>query len=180
MIRMRTLILFFMIVGMMSCAPSLKYYTKDMHDVSGWSQEDLHKIQFYLSGDIVLWRDLGKEEFSISRGKIKMTDGRRIEEVTIKKGTQGVYVFSPKDDQYAISFDSKDDAKYLVFGPSSKVNGRYVLLAKAWDNRIGQVTYGDKVYNTYSESAFSYLTVDMKRVKKVQKKSEMPSGRRVN
>src|SRR5690606_14599828 len=102
MIPMRTLILFFMIVGMMSCAPSLKYYTKDMHDVSGWSQDDLHKIQFYLSGDIVLWRDLGKEDFSISRGKIKMTDGRRIEEVTIKKGTPGVYVFSPKDDQYAI------------------------------------------------------------------------------
>ncbi|MCZ2101601.1 MAG: hypothetical protein LC107_08705 [Chitinophagales bacterium] len=177
---MRTLLIMIAITGMMSCAPTLKYYTKDMQDMSGWNTSDLHNIQFYLSNDIVLWRELGKEQVTISNGKIKMTDGRRVEEVVIKKGTPGVFVFSPKDQQYAVSFDSKDDSKYLVFGPSEKRNNRYVLLAKKWDNQYGQVTYGEDVFYTPSESAYAHLMVDMKKVKNISKKRETASGRRVN
>ena len=176
---MRILLLILAITGMLSCAPTLRYYTKDMHEMNGISSGDLHNIQFYLSNDIVLWRDLGKEEISISRGKIKMTEGRKVEEIVIKKGTTGVCIFSPKEDQFAVSFDSKDDTKYLVFGSSAKMNNRYVLLAKNWDKRFGQVTYGDETYNTSAESAYAYLMVDMKKAKNISKKRETIMGRKV-
>ncbi len=176
---MRTLIMILTLGGLMSCAPTLRYYTKDMQEMNGISSEDIQNIQFYLSNDIVLWRELGKEEVSISRGKIKMTEGRKVEEIVIKKGTPGVFVFSPKEDQFSVSFDSKDDTKYLVFGPSAKMNNRYVLLAKNWDKRYGQVTYGGETYNTSTESAYAYLMVDMKKAKNISKKRETVVGRKV-
>jgi hypothetical protein len=113
-----------------SCAPSLKYYTKEIHDDSRWSDSELGKIQFYLSNDIFLWRDVNRGESVITNGKIK--DGRwsGSRRNSHKKGTPGAFLFSPQKNHYAVSFDNNDDSKYLIFGPSEKVNGRYVLLAK--------------------------------------------------
>ncbi len=176
---MRNLI-FLLITGFyFSCAPSLKYYTKDLHDDFRWSDSELKKIQFYVSGDIVLWRDVTKGESVISNGKIKMVDGREVEEVIIKRGTKGAFLFSPQKNHYAIGFDATDDTKYLVFGPSEKVNNRYVLLAKDWDKRFGKVTYGDRSYRTSAESAFVYLMVDIDKTSRTKVSSDRPAGRDV-
>lgn len=177
---MKLLILAVVVATLSSCAPTLKYYTKDIHDDSRWSDSELQKIQFYLSNDIILWRDISRGESVITNGKIKMVDGREVEEVIIKKGTKGAYLFSPQKNHYAIGFDAADDSKYLVFGPSEKVNGRYVLLAKDWDRRYGSVTYGDKVYKTTNESAFAYLMVDLDKKHSTKVSSNKPSGRTVN
>jgi hypothetical protein len=176
---MKTVALAFVFLFLASCAPTLKYYTKDIHDDSRWSDSELSKIQFYISNDIFLWRDISKGESVITNGKIKMVDGREVEEVIIKKGTPGVFLFSPQKNQYAISFDANDDTKYLIFGPSEKVNGRYVLLAKDWDRRFGKVTYGDKVYRTTNESAFAYLMVNVDKIRSTKVSSTKASGRKV-
>ncbi|MBK8625756.1 MAG: hypothetical protein IPN86_09415 [Saprospiraceae bacterium] len=177
---MKSLVFLAALVSLVSCVPSLSYYTKDIHNTEQWNDSDLSKIQFYISDDILLWRDITNGESVIDNGKIKMIDGREVEEVIIRKGTPGVYIFSPQNKQYAISFDATDDTKYLIFGPSEKVNNRYVLLAKEWGKRYGKVTYGDKLYNTASESAFAYLMVDVSKTKRTKINSEKPSGRKVN
>ncbi len=176
---MRTIIFALVVVTLASCAPSLKYYTKDIHDDNRWSDSELKKIQFYLSNDIILWRDISRGESVISNGKIKMVDGREVEEVIIKKRTKGAFLFSPTKNHYAIGFDASDDKKYLVFGPSEKVSGRYVLLAKDWDRRFGKVSYGDKVYQTSNESAFAYLMVDLDKRNSTKVSSNRASGRTV-
>lgn len=176
---MRNLIFTFLILSIYSCAPSLDFYTKNIHDSNNWTDSELGKIQFYISNDIVLWRDVSQGDSKISEGKIKMVEGRKVEEVIISRGTPGAFVFSPQSKQYAISFDAQDDSKYLIFGPSDKVNGRYVLLAKEWDRRYGKVTYGNKVFSTSAESAFAYLMVDLRKSKITKVNRESPSGRRV-
>jgi len=176
---MRTVVFSFILFLLASCAPSLKYYTKDIHDDSRWSDSELGKIQFYLSNDIVLWRDVNRGESVISKGKIKMVDGREVEEIIIKRRTPGVFLFSPQKNHYAIGFDTNDDTKYLIFGPSEKVNGRYVLLAKDWDRRFGKVTYGDKVYRTTNESAFAYLMVDVDKTRSTKVRKTKATGRKV-
>jgi hypothetical protein len=176
---MKVLSFLFAISVIASCAPSLNYYTKDLHEDSRWSDSELSKIQFYLSGDIVLWKDINRGESVISNGKIKVVDGKDVEEVIIKKGTPGVFLFSTQKNHFAISFDNVDDNKYLVFGPSEKVNGRYVLLAKDWDRRYGKVTYGGKTYKTTNESAFVYLMVDLDKTRNTKFKTTKASGRKV-
>ncbi len=108
-----------------------------------------------------------------------MVDGREVEEIVIKKGTPGAFLFSPQKNHYAVSFDNNDDSKYLIFGPSEKVNGRYVLLAKDWDRRFGKVTYGDKVYKTTNESAFAYLMVDVDKTRRTKVSTTKAPGRKV-
>ncbi len=176
---MRTVVFSLVVLFLSSCAPSLKYYTKEIHDDSRWSDSELGKIQFYLSNDIFLWRDVNRGESVITNGKIKMVDGREVEEIVIKKGTPGAFLFSPQKNHYAVSFDNNDDSKYLIFGPSEKVNGRYVLLAKDWDRRFGKVTYGDKVYKTTNESAFAYLMVDVDKTRRTKVNTTKAPGRKV-
>ena len=176
---MRTVVFSLVVLFLASCAPSLKYYTKEIHDDSRWSDSELGKIQFYLSNDIFLWRDVNRGESVITNGKIKMVDGREVEEIVIKKGTPGAFLFSPQKNHYAVSFVNNDDSKYLIFGPSEKVNGRYVLLAKDWDRRFGKVTYGDKVYKTTNESAFAYLMVDVDKTRRTKVSTTKAPGRKV-
>ncbi|MFZ1750928.1 MAG: hypothetical protein WAU01_12080 [Saprospiraceae bacterium] len=177
---MKPIISTVLLLSMLSCAPSLRYYTKDIQQNARWSDQELKKIQFYVSNDIVLWRSSNKGSSSVDDGKISISKDKEAEEIVIRRGTKGVFVFSPQKNHYAISFDPKDENNFLVFGPSDQVNDRYVLLAKEWNNRTGKVTYGERVYNTPAESAFAFLMVDIKESRRSVVKTNQPSGRSVD
>jgi len=168
----------FMIAILSSCGQQLTPFSQRMVDEHNWSESDLQKVQFYLSENIVLRRDIGGEDSRIKDGKIKVVDGRKVEEVRFEKGTPGVMIFTPKSKLYAISFDSSDD-KYLMFGPSKKQRGKYVLKAKDWNKNYGKVSYNGKIYTTPASSAFSSLLVDIKKAKKVSYKSQTAKGRKI-
>ena len=78
-----------------SCSPTYTYFTKDLYEQEKWSQEDITRIQFYVSKDIVLSRSMSSGETSISEGKIKIKNGQRVEQVIIRSGTPGVLVLMP-------------------------------------------------------------------------------------
>jgi len=162
-----------------SCSKKLTPFTDRLHNEFGWTEDDLKQIQFYLSEDIVLRRNIGVEESRISDGKIKVIDGREVEEIIFDKGTPGVMLFSPKTNRIAISFEEGPD-RYLIFGPSSKVRGRYVLLAKDWNRRVGKVSYDGKIYTTRAESALATLLVDLDAKRKSKYNSTVVSGRKVD
>lgn len=169
----------FAIIGLMSsCSPSLNYYTETMHDDYRLSEAELQSVQFYLSKDIVLYRDLGINESKISEGKIKIVDGRKVEEIVFPKETPGVLMFSPKANRFAISFEEGEDS-FLMFGPNKKAGGKFVLLAKEWDRRVGKVTYKGKTYNTTSQSAMAALLVDVDKARKVSRKTKKVGGRKI-
>ncbi len=163
-----------------SCTSKLRYFTQDLYQEYQWTDDELERIQFYVSEDIVLRKKYSGENARISDGKIKVVDGSKVEEVIIEAGTPGVFVHSPKRGRFAISFDSRDESKYLMFGPNPKANGKFVLLAKDWDRRWGQITYGDQTYETSSASAYAALMVDIKHAKKVSVKSTRARGNTVN
>lgn len=178
---MKTQLLFFLAsiaVVLSSCSSNYKYFTEDLYDEYRWSNEELERIQFYVSEDIVLYSELAGEDARISDGKIRVIDGREVEEVLIEKGTPGVFVQSPKKDRFAISFED-DPANFLMFGPNPKANGRFVLLAKEWNRRTGKVSYADRVWSTSSASAYSALMVDIKLAKKTRYKTKKAEGKRV-
>lgn len=161
-----------------SCGPNLKYFTEDMYDEHQWSDRELKRIQFYVSQDIVLYRGLSDSNSKIENGQIKVNSDRKVEEVVIKKGTPGVFVQAPKQDRFAISFGN-GKGQFLMFGPNSKANGRFVLLAKNWDRRSGQISYGGQIYETSSESAYAALMVDVKRARRTKTDSKEAKGQRV-
>ncbi len=162
-----------------SCGKKLTPYTQRLQNDFEFSTDDLQQIQFYLSSDIVLQRNLGLEETRITEGKIELIDGREVEQIIFKKGTPGVLLFSPKEDRLAVSFEEGGDDKYLMFGPNKQAGGRFVLLAKEWRNKLGKVSYNGKMYTTTNRSAYSALLVDLDKYRDVDYASERVKGRKV-
>ncbi|NNE15602.1 MAG: hypothetical protein HKO66_15745 [Saprospiraceae bacterium] len=178
---MKTYSIFFALMAVIvfgSCSKSLTYFTDDLYNDNRWSEQELKQIQFYLSEDIRLERVYSNGGSNIENGQIKIRDQKKVDEVIIKKGTPGVLVFSPNSNRFALSFDEDSD-KYLMFGPNEKARGRYVLLAKNWKKRGGIIAYGKNEYRTTSESAYAALMVDVSKARKVSKRSDTASGRRV-
>jgi hypothetical protein len=160
-----------------SCSPKLRPFTQNLWDTHKWEEEDLQKIQFYVSEDIILHRFLSGESSEIINGEIKIVEGRKVEEIRIPHGTPGVYTFSPKKERLAISFE---EDKYLIFGPNPKRRDSYVLLASSWERNKGIVTYDDRKFTTPTKSAFSTLMIDIKHIDKTDSKVRIVKGRKVD
>jgi hypothetical protein len=165
------------------CSPKLTPFTERLQQENGWTESELKQIQFYVSENIVLRRQATKGVSKIEHGEIKIVDGKRVEEIVIKKGTPGIFLFQPKEDRFAISFESrKGEDPYLIFGPSKKAGGRYTLRAKDWESNQegGKISYDSKTYYTPTKSAYAVLLVDLKRIKDTKVKSRTAGGRTIN
>jgi hypothetical protein len=164
---------------MSSCSPQLSTFNSKMLKEGKWSDNELKRIQFYLSDDIVIYRKVTEGASEITSGQIKIVRGEKIEEVRIKAGTPGVFLFRAKEENFAIGFDQGSDKRYLMFGPNPKRADSYVLLASEWENRAGKVRYDDKFYFTNSESALASLMVDYSKIRRQEVSTNTAGGRRV-
>jgi hypothetical protein len=136
---------------MSACSPRYTPFTQRLYDEHRWSETELKRIQFYLSNDLVLRRELGGTNVQIVSGEIKVRDGRKVEEIFIRQGTPGVFLFSPKENRFAISFESgATNNRYLMFGPSARLNDRFTILGAEWDRQGGTVTYDGQQYQVDS------------------------------
>ena len=163
-----------------SCGTNLRPFTQELYDEYGWTEDELRRIQFYVSRDVVLTRQLTTGSTQIVSGEIKIVDGREVEEIIIPAGTPGVFLFSPKSNRLAVSFDDGSDERFLMFGPNPNANNRFVLLASEWDRNSGKVTYEGQSYWVESSVAYASLMVDLRKIQKTKVKSHTASGRKVN
>lgn len=167
------------ILSLTSCGPKLLPFTQSMYDRYTWNESDLEKIQFYLSREVVLRNASAEGQSTIEDGKIKDEVNRNIDQVVIPAKTPGILVYLPKANRFGISFES-DGGEYLMFGPNPKSGGKYVLLAKSWKNRTGEITYGNRLYTADLGASFAHLMVNIKKVNKVGIKQKVAGGRTVN
>ena len=170
----------FFLLAFSACGPTLSPFTEQLYHQNRWTEPELKRIQFYLSEDIVMRRELTGSKSEIVSGEIKMVDGRQVEEVVVRKGTPGVLLFLPEKDRFAISFEAGGRERFLIFGPNPKVDGRFVLLASEWKRRSGMVTYEGKKWRVDNRSAYASLLVDLKKVNRVSVDSRTATGRRID
>ena len=176
----RSLLAVVAVLALSACGPTLSPFTESLYKKNQWSEAELKRIQFYLSNDIVMRRELTGAKSEIVSGEIKMIDGRQVEEVVIPRNTPGVLLFLPKEDRFAISFEEGGRERYLIFGPSPKMDERFVLMASEWNRRSGVVTYEGKKWRVENESAYAGLLVDLKKVNRVSVDSRRATGRRID
>lgn len=162
-----------------SCGPTLSPFTQNLYEENNWSVDQLKQIQFYLSRDIVLYRELTAGVSEIVEGEIKIVNGEKRDEITFKNGTPGVFMFSPKTNRFAVSFEDGGDDRFLIFGPSPKASNRYVLMGSDWNRRSGTVSYAGKKWTVDASNAFAALLVDLKRLHDVNVSTRVASGRRI-
>lgn len=173
------LLLLSLLVSLSACGPTLTPFTQRLYEDSRFTTNELKQIQFYLSDDLHLRREISGNVSEVIEGEIRMVDGRKVEQITFRAGTPGVFVFSPKDNRLAISFEDGED-RFLVFGPNPRVGNRYVLLASDWQRRYGSVTYAGQQWQVSAENAYTALMVDLERMSRTDVNSRVATGRRVN
>ena len=161
-----------------ACGPKLSPFTQRLIEDQSWEQSDLQRIQFYLSEDVVLTRELRKDRSTITKGTVKVINGREVEQVVFKRNTPGVFNFSPKEQRVAISFEQDNEA-FLVFGPNPKNGGRYSLLASDWDRNSGKVTYAGREWQVSSADAYASLLIPLKRLREGDTKGRVVGGRKI-
>ncbi len=161
------------------CSPTLSTFSERLYEDGGWSEQELKDIQFYTSDNIILRRQIRSGNSEIVDGEIKMRNGRKVEEIIIKKGTPGVFVKKTSDKNMAISFESGKN-KFLVFGPNKKIGGRYALKANDWERNRGKVNYAGKTFVFTVVDDIPMLQVDLKNKTKITRKSRVAKGRKVN
>jgi len=166
------------LVVILSSCGSLTPFTEDLYTDLDLHENTVKKVQFYLSKDLVLFKELGENEASVENGRIRLKEGRRVQEIIIKRNTPGVVVFMPKEDRFAVCFDDDDD-KFLMFGPNKKYNSNYTLLGKEWNRQYGTVTYGGEVYQTSSRNALASLLVNVNKMRRTSVKRSTSAGRKV-
>jgi hypothetical protein len=153
-------------------------YTDALKVKNNWSDDDIKKIQFYVSEDIVLQRQLNSANTEIVDGKIKIVDGKQVEEIVIRRGTPGVLTNIPRSQKMEVSFE-KSDSYSLSFGANTNQNNKFILLASNWNGHIGKVTYNGKEYFTSPESAYSILLVDLRKIDDTRINQRVAKGRKV-
>ncbi len=178
--HLKSIIILLVIILGTACNARLSYFNKSMYHRYDWSEQELKKIQFYLSHDVTLIRQLGNNKSRIVDGKIEARDGRKIEEIKIPKGTPGVFITNPKDDQIQIAFEAGRDDKSLVFGPNPHFNDRYTILFFDRRGETGSVKYGGKTYRVSFDDRYAGIKVDLKKVSKTSVRSRTAKGRTVN
>jgi len=166
-------------ISLSSCGTTLTPFTQELYEQNEWTEDELRQIQFYLSEDVVLKREIGKDTTKIQSGEIEILNEKEYEEIKIQKGTPGVYLFSPEDNAFAISFESEGEERYLVFGPNPRANNRFTILAKKWSRETGIVKYDGKEYIIEFTDAFASLLVDLKRASKNDTESRKANGRKI-
>ncbi len=80
MIRLLTALAIFTFL-FSSCGPKLSPLTQRLVDDQNWTQDELKRIQFYLSEDLVLIRELRNGNSEIRNGQVKIIDGREVASV---------------------------------------------------------------------------------------------------
>ncbi len=176
---MRSILLFTSVILLLSSCTSLTPFTQEIYEDLNLADEEIKSVQFYLSQDIVLYKSMENDEASVENGKIKLKEKRKAKEIVIKSGTPGVVIFFPKQDRFAVSFENDDD-KFLIFGPNKKLNDRYTLLGKEWEDGYGKVTYGGEVYETSTRNALAALMVNVNKMQSYSVKRKQVNGRRVS
>lgn len=175
---MRKLFFFLVLAILLSSCKNLVPYTDAMKKKYNWNDEQVKRIQFYVSHDIVLHRELSQGSTEIVQGKIKTINGKKVEEILIREGTPGVLTDIPKQNKMLVSFEVSDD-HYLSFGVNPNANEKYVLLASDWNNGMGKVHYSDKVYYTDPDSKYAFLLVDLRKIQKMDITQRVAKGRKV-
>ena len=173
------LLLVSLALGVTSCSRGLTTLTKSVKTENGWSDEELSRIQFYLSENLVLSRERSAGSTTIAEGMVRVKDGRNVEEIVFERGTPGVVLFDTETDQLAIGFDSRRDDRFLMFGPNPKRGDQYTLLAKEWNRYTGKVTYDKKEWEVTAAAADVTLLFRLRRTGSTKRKVQNVGGRRL-
>ena len=160
-----------------SHAQKLVPFTSTLQEKYGLTKAVLKSIQFYVSEEVVLTKELTGSKNEVVAGKIKLVNNKRVDEVVIKSKTRCLIIDTNTKGHLKLAFSSNDE-NTLTFG-LNKETKKYILLAENWQGRVGTVNYGAEKYQTGGYSYDACLLVKLKDIRKVKHNKKVEKGRKL-
>ena len=183
---MKNLLLLLAVALLSSCSLNRMYLTVATKQDIEKAGVDIKQVQFYNSEEIVLARQLSKGELKVAEGKVRIENGKSIEEIIIPANTPGICELNDEK-TLKVSFDTGDD-KSIPFLVERKgdiaTSGSYFKIgAKKWERtargqQIGKVDYQGQIYNLV-RGANSRLMIDKSILNKVDRNTHVAKGRKL-
>lgn len=174
--RMKTLFTLLTATLLLVACARKSPYTKAIEERYSLKVEEVKKIQFYTSDDIILLKTQAQSGRETNKGELVVSSSTTDDRLIIKKGTPGVMVNS-NGDKVQVSFET--DAKTLTFESKSK-NSSFYLLADSLANGKPIAKYGDETYIISQGSGVVYLQFKMKKLKKYKSRDTFVKGRKID
>jgi hypothetical protein len=146
-------------------------------------EEELRRLQLYVSSDIQLWRVLRSEETGVTANHtLRIDRDRRMEEVLITAGTPGVIIKAEKK-RLEVSFEAPVNGQEVTLAFQVDRNGDnqgyFLYPDKMSETGEMLVNYAGKIYIATPESRVSHLEVDHDKVKVSSHDVHEAPGRRL-
>ncbi len=174
------------VILLSSCSANRMLLTVDTKQQIENAGVDIKQVQFYNSEEIVLARQISKEEVKVAEGKVRIENGKHIEEIIIPANTPGICELNDEK-TLKVSFDI-GDGKSIPFLVERKgdvvVAGSYFKIgAKQWirterGRKIGKLDYEGKIYNLV-RGADSRLMIDKAVLNRVKRNTHVAKGRKL-
>jgi hypothetical protein len=169
-----------------SCSTSRMYFTVETKQQVEKANVAITQLQFYNSEEIVLVRQMSKEEFGVEKGRIKIENGKQVEEIIIPRNTPGICELHDEK-TLKVSFDKGNDnaLAFLVERRNDVVvpGSQFKIGAKEWvtterGNKVGKLDYEGKVF-TMVRGMNSRLLIDKSVLNKVDRDTKVAKGRKL-
>jgi len=142
---------------------------------------DIKKVQFYIDQKLILSRYLDDEKAQVTSGKVRLENGKYINEVIVPPFTPGVCE-DILNGNLMISFEKGSSDMGFGLGSGYTAN-TYVLYGYDWRNGTAVVNFDNKKFRvrcaTCTDVAMTRLLIKKNVVDKVEKKTHVLSGNKV-
>ena len=142
---------------------------------------DIKKVQFYVDQKLILSRYLDDEKAQVTSGKVRLENGKYINEVIVPPFTPGVCE-DIQNGNLMISFEKGSSDMGFGLGSGYTAN-TYVLYGYDWRNGTAVVNFDNKKFRvrcaTCTDVAITRLLIKKNVVDKVEKKTHVLSGNKV-
>lgn len=178
-------------LALSSCATlQNSYFTVDTRKRVEERAIAVEKLQFYVDKDVELKRELAARDAKVSSGKVVFENGKYVNIIHLKAGTQGVCTMA-LNNTLEISFENGDN-KNLRFGVPEKAGSTavYSLFADQWVNsynaynpnvvQVGKIVYDGEVYHMRFSGERPKLMIQKTAKDKYQVNTRVMSGRKVD
>ena len=181
-------VVLFAFIGMLcSCSSSRRAsrdfvpFTKELKERLERDNIDIKQVQFYVDQKLILSRYLTDEKAQVTSGKVRLENGKYINEVIVNPFTPGVCE-DIQNGNLMVSFEK--GSSDLGFGLGSNYTAsQYVLYGYDWRNGTALVNFDNNKFRarcgTCTDVAMARLMIKKNVIAKYDKKTRVLQGRKV-
>ncbi len=176
---MKRILAFIFIPLLISSCSQILPYTDQLRDQFDLTPENMMKVQFYTSSNIILEKSHSSgNQTTGTAGELVINSSKTQDRIIIPTNTRGVFEKMGDNNEIVVRFEM-GSGKVIRFATRvTQTSGKYYLVAD-WKNNGGTLEYGNETYKVGTGGSSAFLQVRMKKMQKITRKDRIVKGMKV-